>query len=557
VDFSWKDFDNNELYLDQVQCQLEVREPIEFTGNAHGTKLILTNLNSDWDEEKLRQCRITLQRLINPASPIVDFLISLELPSEFESYSGTIDSPESLKKPNYSIRGSINADGKPSVIYNSRKHGPTELKDFNLLKQDEKFLTGPFNFDFRIWDLDNDSMDELAKETSTTRKDIKDALKEIAGISIYRDGFRVLPYGDPKFDWARLDIRRVNNPTLRISNNQIIGFISLELDKNPEFKDQSNREGLVESDAFSQLKDFIKRILNELEVKRYEERPRESVSPDTEEGIFNKFSFAPVAELVRAKLPNDKEANEIVSKTEANIKEGVRKVQEVIARYRRLSTLGLLIDVILHDGNNFLARLDSEAFLLTKEISKKELDIEAIGQHVKNIRETRKTLAQLFKRIEPFGGRKKGRPRDIVIEEAIANVFGLYKTELEKLNISYTLPLSANTVRIDDSELQMIILNLLQNSMYWLEKVIERKIIVLIERDEAELSVIFSDSGPGIKEEHQQIIFDPYFSTRPDGVGLGLTIVGELVNEYDGDFTLINNGPLDGATFKITFRKRI
>ena len=80
---------------------------------------------------------------------------------------------------------------------------------------------------------------------------------------------------------------------------------------------------------------------------------------------------------------------------------------------------------------------------------------------------------------------------------------------------------------------------------------------VCVERVNDELSVTFSDSGPGIKEEHQQIIFDPYFSTRPDGVGLGLTIVGELVTEYDGDFTLIDNGPLDGATFKITFRRRI
>ena len=167
-------------------------------------------------------------------------------------------------------------------------------------------------------------------------------------------------------------------------------------------------------------------------------------------------------------------------------------------------------------------------------------------------------LAQLFKRIEPFGGRKRGRPKDIIVEEAIGNVFALYKNELAKLKISYSLPTSKNEVRIDDGELQMIFVNLIQNSMYWLESISgERKIELLVQGNENELSIIFSDSGPGIKEEHQQIIFDPYFSTRPDGVGLGLTIVGELVTEYDGDFTLINNGPLDGATFKMTFRRRV
>lgn len=566
VDFNWKDFDNNEKYLDEVHCNWEVREPAEYTGSLHGTKLVLTNLHSDWDEEKIRRFKIALQRLINPISPVLDFLIELDLPKEFDSYSGTIESPESLKRSNYSIKGTIDKDGSPmidkgrdsSIIFTSKKNGESKLQDFVLLKKDEKFLTGPFNFDFRVWDLDPESLDELAKETDTKKKYIKDALKEIAGISIYRDGFRVLPYGDPKFDWARLDLRRVNNPTLRISNNQIIGFISLELDKNPEFKDQSNREGLVESDAFAQLKEFITRILNQLEIKRYEERPRENEITENQEGLFTKFSLAPVTQLVQAKLPNDKEAKDLIAKTEADIQKGVKKIQDVLSRYRRLSTLGLLIDIILHDGNNFLANIDSSAHLLRKELSKNEIDKKEVLEYLNNINEGRKVLAQLFKRIEPFGGRKRGRPKDIILEDAIINVFALYKNELDKLSITCTLPTSQNLVRIDDGELQMIFVNLIQNSIYWLQTIsTERKILVATEKNENELSILFSDSGPGINEEHHLIIFDPYFSTRPDGVGLGLTIVGELVTEYDGDFTLIDNGPLDGATFKMTFRSRI
>jgi len=557
VDFNWKDFEDNNLYLDEVKCSWEVREPVEFPRDSHGTKLILTNLHSDWDEEKIRQFRITLQRLINPVSPVTDFLISLELPHIFEYYEGTIEPPESLKKPNYAIKGTIDNEGKTSISYESKRNGITHLQDFTLLKKDEKFLTGSFDFDFRVWDLDNESIDELAKETDTKRKYIKDALKEIAGISIYRDRFRVLPYGDPKFDWARLDLRRVNNPTLRISNNQIIGFISIELDKNPEFKDQSNREGLVESEAFNQLKDFIKRILNELEIKRYEERPRENVESQTQEGLFNRFSMAPVTQLIETKLPNDTEAKEIIDKTEANIQEGVKKIQEVISRYRRLSTLGLLIDVILHDGNNFLARIDSDIHLLLKEINKNDINRAAAKERIKNISEEKKVLGQLFKRLEPFGGRKRGRPKDIIIEDAISNTFGLFKTELEKLNITAVLPDTSSKVRIDEGELQMILVNLLQNAIYWLETSETKKIQVDIVRSEKELSIIFSDSGPGVKDEHTDMIFDPYFSTRPDGVGLGLTIIGELVSEYDGEFMLVDNGPLDGATFKITFRTRI
>lgn len=556
--FNWKDFESIDLYLDEVECSWEVRRPVEFIKPEHGTKLVLNNLNSDWDEEKIRQLRITLQRLINPVVPVTDFLIELKLPQEFDSYSGIVGPPESLTRPNHSIKGAVDKNGNLTAEYKSKKLGIISIEKKSVLKSGQKIKTGPFEFDFRVWNRDTDALKEVADETETRVNEVKKALNEISGISIYRDKFRVLPYGDPKFDWLRLDLRRVNNPTMRISNNQIIGFVAIELEKNPEFKDQSNREGIVDSEAFDQLKEFVITVLNELEIKRYEERPRENENDNTQEGIFSRFSIVPVVQLIETKLPNDKDAKAIIAKTEANIKEGVKKIQEVISRYRRLSTLGLLIDVILHDGNNFLARIDSEIHLLAKETGKKELDANAIEGHMKNISEEKKVLAQLFKKLEPFGGRKRGRPKDIILEQAIANVFGLYKTELSRLGIAVSLPETENEVRIDDGELQMILVNLLQNSLYWLGTVNhERKIQVDIVRVDEELSIVFSDSGPGINEEHNSLIFEPYFSTRPDGVGLGLTIVGELVTEYDGDFMLIENGPLDGATFKITFRRRI
>jgi len=561
VDFNWSDFSDDNKYLDQVECSWEVRTPSEI--KVSGTTLKLLELNSDWDEEKFRELRIALSRLINPVAPITDFLMDIQVPKELKDLSGWITAPESLNKPDYYIKGSVDKDGRPDLKYFSKKIGKEESlnvkeSDFILRDPVRKPTVGSFNFEFRVWNRDRESIEKLASEIGSKTKNIRGDLDDLAGISIYRDGFRVTPYGNKNDDWLRLDIRRVNNPTMRLSNNQVVGYISVSLDENPELKDQSNREGIVESQAFTDLKEIIKNILNQVEQKRYEERPRESDKSQTRQSLFKNFSITPITQLVQTKLPNDKEANEIVSQTETAIQQGVKKIQEVLSRYRRLSTLGLLIDVLLHDGNNFLANIDSEIHLLSKELTRTEFDLNTVKDHVKNINEGRKVLAQLFKRLEPFGGRKRGRPKDIIIEEAIDNVFALFKNELTKLNIGYTLPTSRNLVRIDGGELQMIFVNLIQNSMYWLESITGvRKIEVSVERLDDELSVIFSDSGPGIKEEHQQMIFDPYFSTRPDGVGLGLTIVGELVTEYDGDFTLVNNGPLDGATFKIIFRKRI
>ena len=121
------------------------------------------------------------------------------------------------------------------------------------------------------------------------------------------------------------------------------------------------------------------------------------------------------------------------------------------------------------------------------------------------------------------------------------------------------LPESKTDVRFDESEFEIIFVNLLENTLYWMDRPGENrnKIIVELIKKDDELSIIFSDNGPGVKEDDIPFIFDPYFTKKTEGIGLGLTIIGELVTEYNGSFELINNGPLDGATFKITFRKRL
>ena len=103
-------------------------------------------------------------------------------------------------------------------------------------------------------------------------------------------------------------------------------------------------------------------------------------------------------------------------------------------------------------------------------------------------------------------------------------------------------------------------MNLLTNSIHWLQQVEPdgRRIRVEISRDDAALRVLFSDSGPGVREDVRERIYEPYFSTKEDGVGLGLSIAGEIVKDYyDGECALLNSGPLPGANFLITLRRRV
>jgi len=268
VKFNWDDFSNEENYLEKIQVEWEIRKANEI--RKKGTILKLLNLNNDWDEDKIRELRVTLSRLLNPIVPTEDFLISLNLPEGLdENLDGTIERPETLNKPDYYIKGGISEDGRPEnfIFFSKNKGGEEPLvfseKEFLLKDPPRKSLTGKFSFEFRIWNRDD--LAKLSKEINSTVKNVKKDLDDLSGISIYRDNVRVLPYGNKNNDWARLDIRRVNNPTLRLSNNQIVGYISIGLDSNPLVKDQSNREGIVEGQALEDLQELIKLILNEVE----------------------------------------------------------------------------------------------------------------------------------------------------------------------------------------------------------------------------------------------------------------------------------------------------
>ncbi len=555
VSFDWNDFSNDFDYLEDIHIDWLIRPAQEI--KRHGTILKLVNLNEDWDKNKIKDLRIALSRLLNPIVPSEDFLINLILPENLE-LSGLIERPETLNNPNYSIKGVISDNGQPeNIVFYSRLKKIEEELVFNSSFGLKNYTAGAFSFEFKIWNRENSELLTLANEMGTIVKNVKEDLDELCGISIYRDNIRVLPYGNKNNDWVRLDLRRVNNPTLRLSNNQIVGYISIGIESNPLLKDQSNREGIVESLAFEEIKDYIKLILNEVEQRRYKERPREEGPKKPSNSLFESFSLRGIATVIQKTNPKNSEILNLIYEKEAEIKDSWSKVLEIISRYRRLSTLGQLIDPILHDGRNYLNKIDLKSTAIINETEKESANLNKIAEKAGEIQVVRKDFAQLFSRLEPFGGRRRGRPKRIIVENAIKNIFLLNQEELAKLNVECSFPETQHNVTIDEGELGQIFINLIQNAIYWLETTDgPRKISVEVIEEVDGLVIFFNDNGPGIKPEIADDIFNPYFSTKPDGVGLGLAIIGEIMADYNGEFVLVES-ILGGASFKLKFKYRI
>jgi C4-dicarboxylate-specific signal transduction histidine kinase len=133
-------------------------------------------------------------------------------------------------------------------------------------------------------------------------------------------------------------------------------------------------------------------------------------------------------------------------------------------------------------------------------------------------------------------------------------------SDIQRLGVEVELPETKTTVTVDRAELQEVLVNLLDNSLHWLRSKPKghRRIRVEVGRDPDGVRILFSDSGPGVRDDVRELIFDPYFSTKEDGVGLGLSIAGEIVDEYyDGELRLHPEPVLGGTTFEIVLRRRI
>jgi len=607
--FDWSQFDDDQLFLDEIEFLAEERSPQQVVSgwplsryqnskdgdSVHGTILRMNSLKHFWDSSDFERFQRGLSRLVSPFKDVSDFHIFVASPDSVGQITTKIEAPGLIKYPHYTVEGFVKQGGdyhySIKVEATGAKHdfhgfyyGKYTEGDWHIFASrhsisefsEEKvrpLRCGPFSFELRIWD--RDELDNVNQKIGGGIRSIRKDLDSIAGINIYRDGFRVLPYGEPDNDWLRLDIRRVQNPTKRLSNNQITGYISISADENPELHDRSNREGLDNNVAYADMQGVMMQILSELEGVRYLVRRRvESKNKGSERrGLFAEPDFSALRASLETKDLDLDQTIELVGRVESDWQKQIADFKEVLSRYHALATLGGIVDKVLHDGRQPLATIQTEAGLsqeliedlgtnaANSEVGVSQKTLKSIGVSFQKIVRHASVLKDVFNRIEPFGGRKRGRPRKYYIEELIRDVFQTYRKELSEGGISVELPETQTLVSVDVTELSEIFVNLILNSVYWLGSVPknDRYIRVLVNRvKEGELEILFSDSGPGVDSKYRDHIFDPYFSTRPDGHGLGLCLIGEIVKDYyNGSVELMDTGGKGGAMFRILLRRRV
>lgn len=609
LDIDWSEFDNDELYLDEVQIGWNTGSPLAYSergaaaqifescfqdgwNRGRGTSICMSGLTKTWDRESILELRTALTRLIRPkpeqspfdedgnsVAPAAEFRIYLmfdENARDFLEYAGEISAPDDLEFPHYKVFGRIEADGTGSVVYEQLNPPYRSVEsDCVMWHSDTKPQCGPFSFELSVWDRDRqalqDSLAQIngAKASSGQLKLFRDMLDDVAGVSIYRDGFRVFPFGEQGNDWLGLDLRRVQNPTMRVSNNQIIGSVFVTADGNPDLQDQSNREGFIASRGYADLIKLVLAALSRLEKNRYNARRRDRQSSDEfkEGGVFANFNMADFQTVLRARYSHDQELLTFVNDKSRQVEASAREVKTILKQYSRLAMLGGLVDRILHDGRTALAVIHDAVEFGRRDIrSLENSDCQQLSdislRSFDKIDGAFSVLKALFKQIEPFGGRKRGRPKRIRLSTVFERVCDLLESVARSKKVALERENVDIDVSIDEADLQLVLLNLVDNAIFWTATQADGKpkVVTLsgrINQDET-LTISVEDTGPGVGADCQDRIFEPYYSEKPNGVGLGLSIAGNIVSEiYDGELTLVDKSEGEGALFEATFRRRV
>lgn len=563
----WGSF-SDDSYLDQVTLDYQV-EPLPSI--KHGTKLSLINLHArrKWTADDFESLHNRLSRLVSPFQnstgerEISDFNIELHVPGH-PQYTGKVESHKLTTIPKYCLSGTLSSSGRFTGTF---EIDGVEAKDFTdepLGSKKDKVKCGAFAVEIRAWDRDRPGLAPYMITFNESLTGLRKILDAYSGVSLYRDGFRVHPYGERDFDWLGLDTRSRQNPTMHMANNQLVSAIRISREDNDKLTDRTNREGLVHNDAYEDLKKWYIRILGLLEAERYLVRPREEDEPEETSLLYEPFDMSEVVSQANRQLGPAHPVAKLVKTKDGEIRDGVKRLQDHYSRLLMSAGLGQLIDVVVHEIGAPLGRAHREVNNLESSLRT------TLGDHrfsgldgcFTNLRAYLEQIYNLRERLMPKVAGKRGRATAFYVQDEIQGNIDLYSNLIAKqgIDVQVTWPSDQMAVFMSRSSLGQVVANLLDNSIYWLTRHHGDgkggELMIRLDRLEKGFKLLVADDGPGVPEGDRARIFDAEFTRKEHGIGLGLFIARKVMEPY-GKIIYRDDGPLDGACFEASFERGV
>jgi PAS domain S-box-containing protein len=235
--------------------------------------------------------------------------------------------------------------------------------------------------------------------------------------------------------------------------------------------------------------------------------------------------------------------------------EALRRTQSDLGRVTRVTTMGELTASLAHEVNQPIAAAVTDANTCLRWLTRDQPDVEEARQAASRVVKDATRAAEIISRVRSLF--KKGpQERELVdLNEVIRGMTGLLRSEATRYSISVRTELSEDLPLImgDGVQLQQVLMNLMINSVEAMKNVDgPRQLVVKSQRAEDEqLKVSVSDTGVGLPPQRPDQIFNAFFTTKPDGTGMGLRISQSIIESHGGRLWAAPNPPR-GANFYFT-----
>lgn len=551
-----------------------------------GTLFELSNLRDDWNKATFENIKQSLTSLI-PANIENEFKIYLVdnhsnidnciiLPNIIDSYDYKIN----FKSHNNIVNVSIYRNE-----FNFGKNLDKIIAETPFTDDDKNYFMGEpicksVSIEELVPGIDKKTIDSVGdfygefyfyKNSSTKKDREKYFYKEIVerkkysdifgGIKIYRDNFRIRPYGEAKssnFDWLLLSNRKTNSPAAlshptgawRVAADQIYGNVNISR-MNVNLPDQSNREGILETKAFKILKETL------ISIIQLFEKDRQYVGRILSDYYKSKHP----AEIYQAEIEEEKNDNHLergqskfIEKSKAKIV--IQEKEEIIQNLENenklllaLATSGIITNSYVHETKTALHNIGM-SLRTAEEALEYDNDLKTAITNIREAIDYKETMNCWYKVTIDSITRDKRKMKKVNLNDLINNLITTWNENLKLQNIKINFSGANIELRCYPYEIESIISNLITNSVSAFYPNVLKQIDIKLSILNNGVKISYVDSGKGLSDcykSNPEKILDAFESDKRDengelvGTGMGMWIVNKIVKDYNGNINLSKN----------------
>lgn len=592
ISINWDDFVESK-YLDEVLIDISTSN----TNKENSTFFDIEGSNEKlelWNDSEIEYLIKELRKLLTPMDNTkadeekdefnITVIFKNFISEKYQNEAIEIKPLPLLDYYDYRISGKIYPDGTNSLIYQNKNSGIEEdALEFNFYLNFKEKFTGVVDLDFRIFDRDPEAIENLVYELFNSgeeklgKNEAKKLLNDISGVSIFRNRFRIRPYGDEGNDWLSLDKKRVQNPAQKIGVNQISGIIEIQDEEISNLVEKSARDGLKEDAYYDGLISVVSQLLNFVELKRYSFRQktgkgRKNHVFSSKMGVLTDFSAVKnkvISVMQKANVSSEEmeEVNNFIDKDINNKLIVAQELEIQIAMYQGQATLGKIMDVVMHEVRKPLQWIKTQTNSLDRAYKRYKKnnnpqDLNKIMNIVEETPEQLKTINALFDRLNSLATRKRAAMSAFSLSNTVQTAIDIFSDEIQRKNIILNTNIENDFLfKGWREDILAALANIIENAVYWVDFAKEDKLIkieLLEINDFIEISVW--NNGPKIIRDllDDDSLFTPGISGKVTengtGTGLGLSIAGESVDRNGGQIKVIDVP--EGAKFIIELPKK-